>query len=61
MAQTPHGDKDVEVERERREFMALCGRFAVLTPPAMTMLLSTSLNSGAIAASGGKKHKEDDD
>jgi hypothetical protein len=53
MARTPHRDKGAEADRERREFMALCGRFAALTPPAMTILLSTTLTSGAIAASGG--------
>jgi hypothetical protein len=26
----------------RREFLARCGRFAVVTPPAMTMLLAVS-------------------
>jgi hypothetical protein len=40
-------------EEDRRRFLAACGRFAVVTPPAMTMLLSTSLNSSAIAASTG--------
>ncbi|KAA0069937.1 hypothetical protein CIW50_28300 [Tardiphaga sp. P9-11] len=46
------------VEREtasiedRRKFLAACGRFAVVTPPAVTMLLSTSLTSTAIAKSG---------
>lgn len=39
---------------DRRRFLAACGRFAVVTPPAITMLLSTSLNSSAIAGSGGK-------
>lgn len=38
----------------RREFLAACGKFAVVTPPAITLLLSTSLNSTAIAHSGGK-------
>ncbi len=36
---------------DRRRFLAACGKFAVVTPPAMTMLLSTSLNSTAIAKS----------
>ncbi|MEY9164808.1 hypothetical protein ABIE78_002927 [Sinorhizobium fredii] len=40
-------------EEDRREFLKKCGRFAVVTPPAVTMLLSTSLTSNAIAASGG--------
>jgi hypothetical protein len=40
-------------ELERRKFLAVCGRFAVITPPAMSILLSTSLTSTAIASSGG--------
>lgn len=39
-------------EGDRREFLKTCGRFAAVTPPAVTMLLSTSLTSDAIAASG---------
>lgn len=39
-------------EDDRREFLKACGRFAVVTPPAMTILLSTSLTSDAIAVSG---------
>ncbi|MDX0470249.1 hypothetical protein GOC67_31990, partial [Sinorhizobium medicae] len=27
---------------DRREFLKSCGRFAIVTPPAVTMLLSTS-------------------
>jgi len=38
---------------DRREFLARCGRFAIVTPPAVTLLLSTSLTSEAIAKSGG--------
>lgn len=38
---------------DRREFLKSCGRFAIITPPAVTMLLSTSLTSNAIAKSGG--------
>jgi hypothetical protein len=37
----------------RRDFLAKCGKFAVVTPPAVSLLLSTSLNSAAIASSGG--------
>jgi hypothetical protein len=37
----------------RREFLARCGRFAVVTPPAMTMLLmASSIPRDAHAASG---------
>jgi hypothetical protein len=39
---------------DRRKFLAACGKFAVVTPPAITLLLSTSLNSTAIAHSGGR-------
>lgn len=39
-------------EEDRREFLRSCGRFAVSTPPLVTMLLSTSLTSNAIAKSG---------
>jgi hypothetical protein len=44
------------VERDRREFLKKCGRFAAITPPALTILLSTSLTSDAIAKSGGRGH-----
>ncbi|WP_247475334.1 MULTISPECIES: hypothetical protein [unclassified Bradyrhizobium] len=45
-----HLDTDGE---DRREFLKSCGKFAAVTPPAMTLLLSTSLTSTAIASSGG--------
>ncbi|WP_342239597.1 hypothetical protein [Inquilinus sp. OTU3971] len=41
-------------DQNRRDFLSKCGRFAVITPPAVTILLSTSLTSEAIAKSGGK-------
>ncbi|OSI80915.1 hypothetical protein [Bradyrhizobium canariense] len=37
---------------DRREFLKTCGKFAAVTPPAITLLLSTSLTSNAIAKSG---------
>ena len=40
---------------DRRKFLATCGKFAIVTPPALTLLLSTSLNSPAIAGSSGDK------
>jgi hypothetical protein len=40
-------------DEDRRKFLASCGKFAVVTPPAITLLLSTSLTSTAIARSGG--------
>ena len=40
-------------DQARRDFMIKAGRFAVLTPPTITALLATSMNSKAIASSGG--------
>jgi hypothetical protein len=40
---------------DRREFLKKCGRFAAVTPPAIAVLLSTSLTSEAIALSAGRK------
>lgn len=42
-----------EANEDRRKFLASCGKFAIVTPPAITMLLSTSLNSTAVAHSNG--------
>lgn len=42
-----------ETDEDRRKFLASCGKFAVVTPPAIAMLLSTSLTTTAIAHSGG--------
>src|SRR4051794_5411871 len=50
MAQLNKSAQD-DSEADRRKFLAACGKFAVVTPPAITMLLSTSLTSDAIAAS----------
>jgi hypothetical protein len=49
----PSVDTGTPLDDDRRKFLASCGKFAVVTPPAITMLLSTSLNSTAIARSGG--------
>jgi hypothetical protein len=43
-----------EAQADRRRFLAACGKFAAVTPPAITLLLSTSLNSAAVAHSGGR-------
>jgi hypothetical protein len=40
-------------DEDRRKFLASAGRFAAVTGPAITLLLSTSLSSKAIAYSGG--------
>ncbi|WP_068074221.1 hypothetical protein [Novosphingobium lentum] len=41
---------------DRRTFLESCGKLAVLVPPAMTVLLSTSLASPAIAKSSNGQH-----
>lgn len=38
---------------DRRSFLKSCGKFAAVTPPVVSILLSTSLTSDAIARSGG--------
>jgi hypothetical protein len=45
-------NEDLTSEQDRRAFLASCGRFAAVTPPTLTLLLSTSLTSDAIARSG---------
>ena len=44
-------------EQDRRRFLAACGRFAAITPPAMSILLSTAVATPAIAQSGGGGHE----
>ena len=44
----------MDQDDDRREFLAKCGKFAVIVPPAMTVLLSTALTSDAVAQSGGR-------
>jgi hypothetical protein len=39
----------------RRDFLKSAGKFAAVTPPAVTFLLGTTLGSQAIAASAGTK------
>jgi hypothetical protein len=43
------------VDDDRRKFLAACSKFAVITPPALTVMLSTSLSSKAIASSSGSE------
>jgi hypothetical protein len=45
-------------EQARRDFLGKAGRFAAVTPPAITLLLGTSLGSRAIAHSNGSKPKK---
>lgn len=42
-----------KLESDRRAFLTTCGKYAITVPPVMTVLLSTTLSSPAIAKSGG--------
>jgi hypothetical protein len=42
-----------DITADRRAFLSTAGKFAVVVPPAMGLLLSTTMSSSAIAASGG--------
>lgn len=53
-------EPEAEMDADRRKFLASCGKFAAVTPPALTMLLSTSLTSDAIASSGGGRGRDRD-
>jgi hypothetical protein len=53
---TKRSEYVVSESQARRDFLKKAGRFAVVTPPAMTVLLGTSLNSRAIAKSCGGSH-----
>jgi hypothetical protein len=46
-------DPEQQEIEDRRKFLISAGRFAAVTPPAITLLLSTSLTSDAIAGSNG--------
>jgi hypothetical protein len=52
---------ETRLDDDRRKFLATCGQFAIVTPPALTVLLSTSLNSEAIAKSGGHVDRDGGD
>ncbi len=49
----PSGEEGRTEVDGRREFIKKIGKLAALTPPAITMLLATSMNSTAVIASGG--------
>ena len=48
---------EIDEDEDRRQFLKTCGRFAAVTPPTLTMLLSTSLTSNAVAGSMGGSSK----
>ncbi|HEX6958045.1 MAG TPA: hypothetical protein VF194_08680 [Ferrovibrio sp.] len=39
-------------DEARRKFLAICGKFAVATPPAITLILAESERNFAVAGSG---------
>ena len=47
-------ETEVRPDDDRRAFLRKCGSFALVTPPAVTFLLSTSMSSKAIAVTGGR-------
>ena len=48
-----HPDRNgAEIAEARRQFLARCGRFAVATPPAISLLLAASRANYAVASSG---------
>ncbi|WP_082663630.1 hypothetical protein [Sinorhizobium sp. Sb3] len=51
--------EELSAESEaRRDFLLKAGKFASITPPAITLLLGTSLSSRAIAKSCGSRPKQ---
>ncbi len=48
---------ELDQDEDRRQFLKTCGRFAVVTPPVMVTLLSTTLTSTAVMASSGRVHR----
>jgi hypothetical protein len=48
--------KESEMIEARRRFLATCGKFAAITPPAMTVLLSSTAQNYAVAGSGHSGH-----
>jgi hypothetical protein len=50
--QSDHQHSTPETDAARRKFLASCGKFAALTPPAVTLLLSAADANYAVALSG---------
>jgi len=42
-----------EVAEARRKFLATCGKLAIATPPAVTLMLTAARHNYAVAHSGG--------
>jgi hypothetical protein len=52
MSKSEIDDTDAQL-KARRTFLMTCGKFAIITPPAISLLLASSKQSFAVAASGG--------
>jgi hypothetical protein len=50
---------DAKPAAARRQFLKSCGRYAVATPPLVTLLLSTAGPNYALAASGRRRDDPD--
>jgi len=51
-ASTESDGAEAATSAARRDFLAKCGRLAVITPPAVTLLLSAASHNYAVASSG---------
>ena len=51
---TDRAGQAAEMRQARRRFLLRCGRFAAVTPPIVTLLLSASASRYAVAQSGGQ-------
>ncbi len=51
-----HREKDMS--EARRRFLARCGKYAVVTPPTVGLLLSAAKHNYAVASSGGHDHHD---
>lgn len=54
MTKTTH-DGENSALQARRRFLANCGKFAVVTPPVVSLMLSASHRSYAAVGSGGAR------
>jgi hypothetical protein len=50
---TPEPNTEDAALQARRKFLATCGKFALVTPPVITLMLSDAERNFAVAASGG--------
>jgi hypothetical protein len=51
-------ERNAGAGEDRRSFLKACGKYGLTVPPVMTVLLSTSLSSPALAKSGKGSNSE---